>query len=258
MKLAFSNIGFENADEERVYELLQEYKFEGLEIAPSKFIGENPYSKPHAAAKKARELKHNFGLQIPSMQSIWYGQRGNIFSDADAKKLEEYTAKAVKFASAVGCKSLVFGCPRNRYIPVGGKADDALTFFANTAIMCAQNGVRLALEANPAVYGTNFVNTSAQAFEFAKKVPNLYVNYDLGACITNGETLDILAENLPLVSHIHISEPQLAAVKKRGEHKQIADILKRGGYDNFVSIEMKTSAFDEVKTAVECIAEAFA
>ena len=62
MKLAFSNIGFENADEERVYELLQEYKFEGLEIAPSKFIGENPYSKPHAAAKKARELKHNFEI----------------------------------------------------------------------------------------------------------------------------------------------------------------------------------------------------
>ncbi len=257
MKLSLSNIGFRDADESRVYALLRQSGFSGLEIAPSKFIGAQPYCKRGAAAKKAQLLRSEYSLEIPSMQSIWYGQSGNIFVEEDARFLKSYTARAVAFAKAAGCKSLVFGCPRNRNIPQGKTADSALDFFADTALFAAQNGVRLALEANPPIYGTNFINTSAQAFEFAGKVPDLYVNYDLGACIANGETLDILAENLKLVSHIHISEPQLAAVKPRQEHKQLAEILKSGGYDNFVSIEMKTSSFDEVKTAVECVAEVF-
>lgn len=48
------------------------------------------------------------------MQSIWYGQTGNIFDPVQAEELLDYTAEAFQFAHTINCPSLVFGCPKNR------------------------------------------------------------------------------------------------------------------------------------------------
>ena len=44
------------------------------------------------------------------MQSIWYGQTGNIFDPVQAEELLDYTAEAFQFAHTINCPSLVFGC----------------------------------------------------------------------------------------------------------------------------------------------------
>ena len=258
MKLAVSNIGFAENDAAEVFDVMHTCGFTGLEIAPSKFIGENPYAKNAAAAQKAKELHAQYGFVIPSMQSIWFGQSGNLFVPQEAVHLAEYTRRAVDFAVAVGCKSLVFGCPKNRFIPDGKTEADALSFFVQICAYAAQYDVSIALEANPAVYGTNFINTSTDAFRFARLVPGLKVNYDMGTLLMNGESLDVLAENLDAVSHIHISEPSLAPLVRRAEHKMLAQLLRQKGYDGFVSIEMKTSPFAVIKSAITNVAEEFA
>lgn len=258
MKLAISNIGFAPQDDSRVLRWMQELGYAGLEIAPTRLTGPQPYRDLPRAARAAQDVRRQYGLSIVSMQSIWYGQTGNLFCAADAPHLADYTCRAVDYAQAVGCPSLVFGNPRQRSVPPGASPDEALGFFARISAYARQRGAVIALEANPAVYGTNFCNTSAEAFAFARRVPGLRVNYDLGTLLTNGEALGTLFDNLALVSHIHLSEPQLAPVRPRPEHRALAEGLRCAGYSGFVSVEMKTQPADTVRRVLEYAAEVFA
>lgn len=258
MKLAVSNIGFAAADDAAAFALLRRYGFAGLEAAPTRLVGDQPYRQCARAAEKAAWLKAEYGLAIPSLQSIWYGQAGNIFVPQDAARLAAYTRRAVEFAAAVGCPSLVFGCPRQRFVPAGARPEDAMGFFADISAYARAKGVRIALEANPSGYGTNFCNTSAEAAAYARQVPGLAVNYDLGTLLTNGERLDVLADNLELVSHIHLSEPELAPIQRRGIHRELAALLNARGYRGFVSIEMKTQPLAALEPILSYVAEVFA
>lgn len=257
-KLSAGNIGWQAQDDEAVYAALQKLGYAGLELAPTRLVGERPYFKIQAAARCAARIKEQFGLCIPSMQSIWFGRTENIFTARGAALLVDYTRRAVDFAAAVGCPSLVFGNPRQRCMPAGARAEDALGFFAAISAYARQRGVVIALEANPPGYGTNFCNTSAEAFAYARRVPGLRVNYDFGTMLTNGESPDVLFQNLDLVSHIHLSEPQLAPIAPRPEHRALARSLRQAGYAGFVSVEMKTQPLERVREALAYTAEVFA
>lgn len=258
-RLAASNIGWSAGDDERVYALMQSLGYTGLEIAPTRIFPAQPYDDPAAAAAFAQTLQKKYGLCIPSMQSIWYGQAGSIFTPAEADALAAYTEKAFAFAAACGCKSLVFGCPRNRTVPAGRAPEEAEPFFARLADAAEKQGVRLALEANPPIYNTNYLNTTAEAFALAKKLarPGLAVNLDLGTVIHNGEELGAFAGDLPLVSHIHISEPGLVPIRPRPAHRQLARLLKEYGYTGFVSVEMGRADLETVRRTLEYVAKVF-
>ena len=114
MKLSISNIAWDKKYDEDMYEYLALSGFEGIEIAPTRIIENNPYDN----LDKAREFKSlmdNKGLEISSMQSIWFGRDERIFyTEKERKDLLNYTEKAIDFASIIRCKNLVFGSPKNR------------------------------------------------------------------------------------------------------------------------------------------------
>ncbi len=261
MRLSISNIGFSDSDTLTVYGEMKKNGFTALEIAPGAFIGNAPYDKCSEAAKKAQALKEEYGFGISSLQSIWYGQEGNIFVPEDAIFFEEYTAKCIEFAAALSCENIVLGCPKNRNMADGQTVADAISFFSKISKMAHERGTCIALEANPSMYGTNFCNTSAQAFAFAKEVPHLKVNYDLGTLLINGESLQILADNIDAVNHVHISEPSLGAIDTSGErkalHTELADLLKSGGYSGYVSVEMRAQPLDMTQRVLAHVAEVF-
>ena len=243
MRLAISDIAWKAEQDAEMYAFLQEQGISGLEIAPTRIFPENPYGKNGEAAKWATSLKETYGLVVPSMQSIWFGKNEKIFGEqGERDTLIGYTKKAVDFATVVGCKNLVFGCPRNRSFEGEYPEEIAVAFFKELGDYAYSKGTVLAMEANPAIYNTNFVNETKQAFELVKKVnsPGFLVNVDLGTMIYNGEVLGILEENIHLVNHIHISEPGLVLIEKRPMHGELAEVLYRCHYDKFVSIEMKT------------------
>lgn len=257
LRLAVSNIGFAAEEDEKVWRFMQRLGYEGLEIAPTRLVGTRPYTKNVQAQRKAQNLQDLYGLCIPSMQSIWFGQSGNIFYPVQAVRLADYTRRAVDFAVAVKCPSLVFGNPRQRRMREGDKQDDVLNFFAEICSYACQKGVHIALEANPACYGTNFCNTTSEAFVFASRVPGLKVTYDLGTLLTNNESLDLLFEHLDQVNHIHISEPELAPIQVRGIHRDLAEGLRKASYEGFVSVEMKTQNLSVVEKVLGDVAEVF-
>ena len=258
--LSASNIGWPKEYDEAVYAALQAAGFAGVEIAPTRIFPAPPYDNLSAAVLFGGYLHQKYGLAVPSMQSIWYGQTGNIFVPEEAEALLAYTEEAFAFAHALHCPSLVFGCPKNRRRPEGADPAAAEAFFDKAGRLAMRYGVRLALEANSPRY-TNYLNTTAEVFALVKKLgnPGLAVNLDLGAILDNGERLRDFAADLSWVSHVHISEPGLAPIQPRPEQEELALMLGAAWYRGFVSIEMSAGETDApVLSAMQRIAEVFA
>ena len=116
------------------------------------------------------------------------------------------------------------------------------------------------MEPNPEIYGTNFLNTTTEAVDFVKKINNqgLKVNVDMGTIIHNNESLDVIANNIDFINHIHISEPYLEPITEREIHTELYKLLKKYSYGNFISIEMKnTNDIQLVKNAIHYITNVF-
>lgn len=260
IRLSASNIGWQASDDEAVWQYMKELGYTGLEIAPTRVFGESPYRHLPGAALFAGVMQQNYGFVIPSMQSIWFGQTGNIFVPEEAQALHDYTVEALEFAAACRCRNLVFGCPRNRNLPQGASAQTAEDFFARLGLLAAQKGAVIALEANPPMYNTNYLNTTAEAFALAQKLdnPGIGVNLDVGTMLANGERPNDFVAQMQYVSHVHISEPGLAPIEQRPLHKELALLLGALNYKGFVSVEMKTTDLETIKKSLAYVAEVFA
>lgn len=240
MKLSISNIGWDAKEDQLVYELMQKYGFTGLEIAPTRIFPEDPYENRAKAREWMEHVKALWGFTVPSMQSIWYGRSEKIFGSEDERDaLILYTKKAIDFAQAIGCGNLVFGCPKNRSIPEGGKEETAVRFFKTLGDYAYACHTVIAMEANPPVYNTNFLNTTKSAIEFVEQVGSkgLLLNLDVGTMIENGESVEILKGREELIHHVHISEPGLKPIQKRDLHKKLLSVLWEVRYERYVSIE---------------------
>lgn len=261
MKLSISNIAWSAEHEYEQYRFLQTQGIQGLEIAPTRIFPTYPYDKLSEAHVWATALKENYGLIISSMQSIWYGHTEKIFaSSVERKTLIDYTKKAIDFAAVIGCKNLVFGNPKNRdteeltkMMPI------AMDFFKEIGSYAAIKNTIIAIEPNPTIYNTRFINTTEQAFEFVDQVasPGVKVNVDLGTIIYNGENISVLKQATSLINHIHISEPYLKAIEHRDIHLKLLKLLTEIQYDKYVSIEMGKQDIEIVKNTILYLKELF-
>jgi sugar phosphate isomerase/epimerase len=255
MNISISNIAWSNEYDNEMYLFLSEEKVYGLEIAPTRIFPENPYEHISEAKEFARMLGNVYGIFISSMQSIWYGRSENIFkSENDLRILIDYTKDAILFAEAIGCMNLVFGCPRNRNMSNPDQLPIAIDFFRIIGEFAILHKTIIAIEPNPAYYGTNFINTTGDAFEICREINcvGIKINVDMGTIIHYSENIEFINDNIELVNHIHISEPQLEIIKKRKIHKK----LKELNYNNWFSIEMKNIGnINTVKKTVNYIKE---
>lgn len=259
MKLSISNIAWASENDVEMYEYLHENGFSGLEIAPTRIFPSAPYDNLEVAHKWSTQLQERYELVIPSMQSIWYGHSEKIFgSEAERQTLIDYTKKAIDFAEAIGCPNLVFGNPKNR--DTDNEERDwpiAIDFFRQIGDYAALHHTTIAIEPNPTIYNTRFINRTEQAADLVKQVDSegIRVNVDMGTIIYNEEDLSYL-RNIPhLINHVHISEPYLNLIEERELHAQLFDILNELHYDRFVSIEMGNKGrIDQVKNIAAYVA----
>lgn len=258
MNLSISNIAWLEQDDEKIYGLMKKFGYTGLEIAPTRIIADSPYDNIASAVEKTDSIKKEYGFCIPSMQSIWYGKTEKIFgTEEERKSLIEYTKKAIDWAQAIGCRNLVFGCPRNRAIPEGGLEITGINFFREIGNYAANHSCVIGMEANPPIYNTNYINDTSKAFELIKEVDSkgFLLNLDVGTMIANEEDIGLIEENAELISHVHISEPGLVAIQNRQLHRELLQMLADKKYTGFVSIEMGNSnGLSEVSKAIEYVA----
>ena len=245
MKLSISNIAWGLENDNAVYALMKKYGFTGLEIAPTRVFPDNPYLRLNEAKEWMLSLRNEYGLCIPSMQSIWYGKTERIFANAEERaSLIRYTKQAIDFAETIECKNLVFGCPKNRTVPENMSYSTAnsiaVEFFKEVGDYAASHNTVIGMEANPVIYNTNFINDTASALKLIDEVDSdgFRLNLDVGTMIYNNESVDVLNDKVHLINHVHISEPYLKPVQERVLHKELIHLLSSAGYKGFVSIEM--------------------
>ena len=275
MKLSVSNIAWEAKDDKYIYQKMKDLGFSGLEIAPTRIIPEAPYDHIAEAETFAKSIKTDYGFSISSMQSIWYGIQDKIFgTEEERARLTAYTKKAIDFAEAIGCRNLVFGCPRNRAIredthqetvnPETTSSKPAISFFRELGDYAAKHHAVIAMEANPPIYHTNYINTTQDAIELIRTVNSegFRLNLDVGTMIENSETVSTLHGAEHLINHVHISEPGLTRIKERTLHRELAAFLRSFSYQGFVSIETgkrnDKNNLHELFRTMEYVAETFA
>ena len=260
MKLSISNIAWVKEDDAHMIEYLSQNEFQGLEIAPTRVVPSSPYDNLKKVTEFKKEIE-KFNLQISSMQSIWYGRTENIFnSEKERQILIDYTFKAIDFAYSLSCNNLVFGSPKNRTYQSSTQIQEGYSFFKTIADYALEKNTCIALEPNPTIYNTNFINTTSQAIDFVSSInhPALKINLDFGTIIQNNETFDLIEKNFHLFNHIHISEPFLEIPQKREDHKKLAKILSKNNYEGYVSIEMKNPGnLNIVKKTMTYVKEVF-
>lgn len=263
MKLSISNIAWEAQYDKEIYNIMKSNGFTGLEIAPTRIVESPAYEKCDKIEQFSEEIKENYGFIIPSMQSIWFGRSENMYeSENSLNTLLEYTYEAIDFAKACKCNNLVFGSPKNRNKNEESiiKDEMVIDFFDKLGDYAVKNNTVIAIEPNPVIYNTNFINTTEQAISYAKLIHNkgIKVNMDLGTIIYNNEDLETVLANIEFINHIHISEPYLKLIEKRAIHRELYTILKEKKYSNYISIEMgKQEDINNIKVTIEYIASIF-
>lgn len=241
MKLSISDIAWTAESDEAVYDMMKKYNYAGLEIAPTRIFPINPYDNLKEAEAWSRSIESQCGLAISSMQSIWYGRQEKLFgTEEERKALVDYTKKAIDFAVVIGCRNLVFGCPRNRAVPQNADMEIGILFFKEIGDYAAGKGTVIGIEANPPIYNTNYINDTLSAFELIEKVGSegFRLNLDLGTMIQNGESIEELRGRVKLINHVHISEPGLKPIEERKLHQELRQVLEEENYQGFISIEM--------------------
>lgn len=253
MILSVSNIAWAPQERLEAYDLLAEANFTGLEIAPGLFFhrDNDPFVPEVATADAAIAEITARGLSLVSMQSLLFGVQGAaLLGDADERTaFEQGMIRAIDLAGRFGIPNIVFGSPGNRRIPDGMARDvawaQAADIFHRLGDHAAAAGTAISMETNPAAYGTNFLTTLDETEAFVAQVdhPAVTLILDLGAMHMNG-TFDTVAARvktlMPRLTHVHVSEPQLAAAPDDAtDLVPVLAALRDAGYARATSIEMK-------------------
>lgn len=243
--ICISNIAWDKSEDKEIYELLREYNINFLEIAPTRIFEKEIYDTSIEKINILKKELLKYGIQIVALQSLVY-QREDLTLFETKEKREElynYLVKSIIFAKNIGAKILIFGSPKNRIMHSESNYLQAITFFKKIGEVAFKNGVFFCIEANPIIYGTNFITNTEEAIKFLKEIanPGIGLHIDIGTMLINNESLNVIEKNIDLIKHIHISEPFLNTISDKNHeiHKNIFNILTKNNYKNFISIEMK-------------------
>lgn len=238
-RLSISNIAWENFD--LIYPIVKKYGIEEIEVAPTKINGTwNILDEDIYSFKK--NLKD---ISIYSMQSLNYNSPFNVFIQTN--EFVEHIKNVIIISKKLGAKVLVFGSPKARFLPEGKSEDIFLNALHIIGDCCKQHDIKFCLEPNAKVYGCNFITSSIEAMKIIQKLNHSHICLHLdSACMTLEN--DFISYK---PYHFHISEPYLYNFEKPlCNHVDFSDSLKRIGYKNKLTIEMKNTSIENIEKAI--------
>lgn len=243
MRLSVSNIAWDIADEPAAADLMAAAGIACVDVAPGKYF-DDPAAVSEADGERVRRWWADRGFTIVGMQGLLFGTTGlNLFTD-DGTMLRRL-ADQCRVGRLLGAKALVFGSPKQR--DRTGLDDAAATriavdFFRRLGDAAAGEGVVVCLEANPAMYGCNFMVRTDEAAAVVQAVdhPAIRLQLDVGTIATNNENPEIISTYADLFGHAHASEPGLAPLQASPAHDVAAVHVRRLRPDLTVAVEMVT------------------
>ncbi len=269
MKLSISNIAWDIKERKKIYKFLISKNIEGLEIAPKLFLHNHKnFLKPkkNKLEENFYEIK-NFKYKIISMQSLFYNTT-DCFLFGDEKQQKNFVnhfKKIIFLAHKLQIPNLVFGSPKNKKIPTLMKKKDAIQIsikiFRLIAKEAKKYNIIIALESNPKIYGSNFLNNINETYKLIKLInrKNIKLILDTGEILVHknqSKVNKIIKKTIKQINHVHLSEPLLKKIENKSFFKKIICQLKKYNYKKWVSIEMRKknkNNFNRIKDSINSI-----
>lgn len=253
MELCISNIAWSSNERLIAYDVINQFGVKNIEIAPSLFFQNfniASIKKPDNFDFVVQEILDR-RIHPVSMQSILFGATdARLFgSNEERETLKKYLRNIIILAEKMQIHNLVFGSPTLRSRPDHLSETQAFelasSLFHDLHNLLDSTGVKIAIEANPTVYGTNFLNTFEEALRFIQflDLSTFVSNFDMGEMIINDtkqESLQLLEDNIEKIGHVHISAPNLGRLDKYEETiSDIINVLRVSKYTKKISLEMR-------------------
>ena len=256
-----SNIAWSAEEDAESFALLREFGITHLEVAPGRVwprMGDTALAEVGEGMRSIRQA----ALDVSGFQAILFGKADLLlFQETTREQLLQYLKQLAGICAKAGGQYLVFGAPRNRWIPPELNQDVAFEiaadFFRDLGSHAAEHGVFFGLEANPEVYGCNFGTNVEQIARLVRTVNSSGVRWhaDTGEFAMNAECLPgVLVENADILGSMHVSQPGLEDFSTPWSgHAETAATLRAIGYEGFISLEMKrpASSIQGVREAIE-------
>lgn len=247
MRLSVSNIAWPIEREPEIADMLRGLGIDAVDVAPGKYWPDLTRVSDREAADKAAWWRER-GFTPVGMQSLLFGTTGlNVFGPTEQRERMLAHLRAVcRIGAVLGARRLVFGSPKNRDragLDDRTTHERALDFFTRLGDIARTEGVQICLEPNPPVYGANFLTTTPKCLAFVRELahPAVRMQLDTGTLWINDEPDALIAEALPFVGHIHISEPGLAPIGTKTErHPGFARVLAAHADGAVAALEMLT------------------
>lgn len=248
MKLAISNIAWQEATSDEARNLLVGHGVNGIEVAPGK-VSSSPSQVSENEITRFLSFWSEKNIHPVAFQALLFGQSElRVFGDDEQEQeFISYMDKIITLAGKMAAGALVFGSPKNRQIGDFSESEileKSKRIFSRLGETCVANNCRLGLEANPVDYSCNFATNLTEAYAVVRSVnhPGFALHIDTSSMFMNNESPEMIKKLSPReISHVHLSEPFLAPVSPSGQvqQKKYLQALAEIGYEGWVSIEMK-------------------
>lgn len=247
MQFAICNEIYQGWTTEDTFAHIARTGYDAVELAP--FTLANSVTDLSAAARTAlRDTAARHGLAIAGLHWLLVKPEGLGITHPDRavrERTARYFQELVECCHDLGGQVLVLGSPKQRGIapgvPRAQAADWAVEVLRDAVKRAEDHALQFCIEPlSPAE--TNFLNTAAEAIEFARRFdsPNARIILDVKAMSAEARPIpQIIAESWPHFAHFHANDRNL---KGPGfgdvDFKPIAAALKGTGYAGFVSVEV--------------------
>ena len=268
MKLAFSTMAWEPAQDALVRATLARRGVNGIEVAPLKHWPQAP-DVPSATLASFRHKWSQAGISVVALQGILFGlPELQLFgSEQQQAALERHLVGMCMLAGTLGARVVVFGAPRNRVrgdLTEKEAMERAVPLLFRVAGEAHDVGVVLCLEPAPRMYGADFICTTEEALRLSEAVnhPGFGVHFDAGASAINAESDALVLRALQAAQHFHASEVDLLPLGSGTvDHHHLGALIRAANYDNWLSIEMRASpaesVIDTIERAIDVAMEAY-
>ncbi len=247
MRFAICNEIFQGWPRDDALNYCARLGYDGIEIAPFT-LGKTVNDFPAARRRDLRESAARAGIAICGLHWLLAKTEGLYLNHPDGQirsRTSEYLCDLIECCADLGGKTLVLGSPQQRNVLPGVTQEQALELAEETlqAAVRRAEGLNMIICLEPlSPAETNFINTAAQAIEFAKRFssPAMKIILDVKAmCSETAPIPRIIHDSWPHFAHFHANDKNL---KGPGfgevDFVPIAAALREVAYDGFVSVEV--------------------
>ena len=252
VKFAICNEIFQGWKLEDVLACAARLGYAGVEIAPFT-LADSVNDISTTQRGNIRELAARHKMEITGLHWLLVKPEGlhlNHPDEAIRSRTARFFCDLADFCADIGGQVMVVGSPKQRNVQAGVSHEQALEWTAATlrdAVKRAEDrGVTMCFEPlSPAE--TNFINTAAEAIDFAQRFrsPSFKIILDVKAMCSESKPIpQIIRESWPHFAHFHANDKNLRWPGSGDvDFVPIAGALKEVDYGGFVSVEV--FKFDE-------------